>query len=87
MRCRGFPALRRPSARPASSTGAIPTAIHRIGQYKASIRAIAKKNTLCVRHRGMSGSSGSVTFQYREARTEKMATRTLPGADFLWLVL
>ena len=31
-----------------------------------------------------------MTFQYRQARTrktEKMATRTLPGADFLWLVL
>ena len=33
------------------------------------------------------GSSGTVTFQYRYAKTEKMATRTLPGADFLWLVL
>ena len=36
------------------------------------------------------GSSSTVTFQYRRARsrkTEKMATRTLPGADFLWLVL
>ena len=32
---------------------------------------------------------GTLTFQYRQARTrktEKMATRTLPGADFLWLV-
>ena len=31
-----------------------------------------------------------MTFHYRQARTrktEKMATRTLPGADFLWLVL
>ena len=33
---------------------------------------------------------GTVTFLYRQARTrktEKMATRTLPGAEFLWLVL
>ena len=33
---------------------------------------------------------GTVTFQYRQARnrkTEKMVTRTLAGADFLWLVL
>ena len=35
----------------------------------------------------MSGSSGTITFQYREAKTEKTATRTLPGAEFLWLVL
>ena len=30
---------------------------------------------------------GNVTFQYRDAKTDKMAQRTLPGADFLWLVL
>ena len=30
---------------------------------------------------------GNVTFQYRDAKTDKMARRTLPGADFLWLVL
>ncbi len=30
---------------------------------------------------------GNVTFRYRDAKTDKMATRTLPGADFLWLVL
>ena len=29
----------------------------------------------------------NVTFQYRNAKTGKMAQRTLPGADFLWLVL
>ena len=26
-------------------------------------------------------------FQYRDAKTDKMGARTLPGADFLWLVL
>ena len=31
--------------------------------------------------------NGNVTFQYRNAKTDKMALRTLPGADFLWLVL
>jgi hypothetical protein len=31
--------------------------------------------------------NGNVTFQYRDAKTCKMAQRTLPGADFLWLVL
>lgn len=30
---------------------------------------------------------GNVTFQYRDAKTGRMARRTLPGADFLWLVL
>ena len=30
---------------------------------------------------------GNVTFQYRDAKTDKMAQRTLPGADFLWHVL
>jgi len=31
--------------------------------------------------------NGNVTFQYRDAKTCKMAQRTLPGADFLWLML
>ena len=31
--------------------------------------------------------NGNVTFQYRNAKTDKMELRTLPGADFLWLVL
>ncbi len=31
--------------------------------------------------------NGNVTFEYRHAKTDKMAVRTLPGADFLWLVL
>ena len=31
--------------------------------------------------------NGNVTFQYRDAKTDKMAVRTLHGADFLWLVL
>ena len=30
---------------------------------------------------------GKVTFQYRDAKTDKLAQRTLHGADFLWLVL
>jgi len=30
---------------------------------------------------------GKVTFQHRDAKTDKMAQRTLPGADFLWLVI
>ena len=30
---------------------------------------------------------GNVTFQYRHAKTGKLAQRTLPGADFLWHVL
>ena len=30
---------------------------------------------------------GNVTFRYRDAKTDKLAQRTLPGADFLWLVL
>ena len=29
---------------------------------------------------------GDVPFQYRDATTDKMAQRTLPGADFMWLV-
>ncbi|MDP2419470.1 MAG: transposase [Hydrogenophaga sp.] len=30
---------------------------------------------------------GLVTFRYRDAQSGKSATRTLPGADFLWLLL
>ena len=36
---------------------------------------------------GDGSGDGNVTFQYRDAKTDKMARRTLPGADFLWLVL
>ena len=35
----------------------------------------------------LSCNEGRVTFRYRNARTGKMERRTLPGADFLWLVL
>lgn len=30
---------------------------------------------------------GQVTFRYQDSKTRRMQTRTLPGADFLWLVL
>lgn len=30
---------------------------------------------------------GQVTFRYRDAKTRRWQTRTLPGADFLWLLL
>ena len=32
-------------------------------------------------------AQGQVTFRYRDAKTGKMMRRTLPGAQFLWLVL
>lgn len=35
----------------------------------------------------LSSKDGRVTFRYRDAKTGKAALRTLPGADFLWLVL
>ena len=31
-------------------------------------------------------TQGRVTFQYRDSKTDKMAQRTLPGEDFLWLL-
>jgi hypothetical protein len=31
--------------------------------------------------------NGQVTFRYREAKTKRMKTRTLSGAQFLWLIL
>lgn len=31
--------------------------------------------------------NGQVSFRYRDAKTGKAGVRTLPGADFLWLVL
>jgi len=31
--------------------------------------------------------NGQVTFRYKEARTKRMKTRTVPGAQFLWLIL
>jgi hypothetical protein len=30
---------------------------------------------------------GQVTFRYQDSQTKKMQTRTLPGAQFLWLIL
>ena len=30
---------------------------------------------------------GQVTFRYRDSKTRQMQTRTLPGAQFLWLIL
>jgi Putative transposase len=30
---------------------------------------------------------GLVTFRYQDSKTKKMQTRTLPGAQFLWLIL
>lgn len=30
---------------------------------------------------------GQVTFRYQDSKTRRLQTRTLPGADFLWLVL
>lgn len=30
---------------------------------------------------------GQVTFRYRDSKTQKRQTRTLPGAEFLWLML
>jgi hypothetical protein len=30
---------------------------------------------------------GQVTFRYRDSKTRRMRTRTLPGAQFLWLIL
>lgn len=35
----------------------------------------------------LSCKDGQVSFRYRDAKTGKQAQRTLPGADFLWLVL
>lgn len=35
----------------------------------------------------LSCHDGMVTFRYRDAKTGKSALRTLPGAEFLWLVL
>ena len=32
-------------------------------------------------------SNGQVTFRYRDAKSGKMKQRTVPGAQFLWLVL
>jgi hypothetical protein len=35
----------------------------------------------------LASEDGQVTFRYRDAKTNSWATRTLAGADFLWLVL
>jgi len=41
---------------------------------------IAEKNIVAV-------SDGQVSFRYQNAKTKKMELRTVPGAQFLWLVL
>ena len=35
----------------------------------------------------LSCNNGRVTFRYRNAKTEKVETRSLAGADFLWLIV
>lgn len=35
----------------------------------------------------LSSENGKVTFRHREAKTQQMKTRTVPGARFLWLIL
>jgi hypothetical protein len=32
-------------------------------------------------------AGGKVTFRYQDSNTKRIRTRTLPGADFLWLIL
>lgn len=41
---------------------------------------IAEKNIVAI-------SGGQVSFRYQNAKTKKMELRTVPGAQFLWLVL
>jgi hypothetical protein len=41
---------------------------------------IQEKDIVACRH-------GQVTFRYRDSKTRQMRTRTLPGAQFLWLIL
>jgi hypothetical protein len=35
----------------------------------------------------LAGADGQVSFRYQDAKTQRRQTRTLPGADFLWLLL
>jgi len=35
----------------------------------------------------MACRDGSVTFRYQDSKTKQMRTRTLPGPQFLWLIL
>lgn len=35
----------------------------------------------------LSDSHGQVTFEYRKSKTDERRTRTMPGEDFLWLLL
>ena len=35
----------------------------------------------------LAGDNRQVTFRYRNSKTRRSETRTLPGADFLWLLL
>lgn len=63
--------------------------VKRVGRGESALKylsaylyrgVISEKNILA-------NQNGLVTFQYLEAATSSMRTRTVPGADFLWLVL
>ncbi len=60
-----------------------------VGDGQAALRYLG-----CYLYRGVISErdilrckDGMVTFRYRDAQSGKSATRTLPGADFLWLLL
>lgn len=77
--------LRIPEPHPAKwvvdckAVGAGNKALAYLGRYLYR-GVIAEKNILACK-------DGRVTFRYMDSKTKRWKTRTLPGADFLWLIL
>lgn len=61
------------------SVGSGASALIYLGRYL--YRGVIREDDILACH------DGQVTFRYRNARTGKMERRTVPGAQFLWLVL
>ena len=61
------------------SVGSGTKALIYLGRYL--YRGVIRENDI------IACSDGQVTFRYRDAKTETLMRRTVPGAQFLWLVL
>jgi len=61
------------------SVGSGASALIYLGRYL--YRGVIREQDIVACH------DGQVTFRFRHAKTGKMESRTVPGADFLWLVL
>lgn len=61
----------------------------RVGRGKRALEYLSRYlyRGVIAEHDIIAHRNGQVTFRYRDSRTGEFTTRTLPGADFLWLII